>query len=102
MGIAARAGGKQIGNSINDSEAMFGGRGGDGTDQLIEERSAIARALSYLVFTDIGSLNRVGGGSKQIRSYRKIPKPRCTRTLKKKRKILRNMHNNRPQLRRAR
>ncbi|MGC1592254.1 MAG: hypothetical protein WA770_19360, partial [Pseudolabrys sp.] len=43
MGIAARAGGKQIGNSINDSEAMFGGRGGDGTDQLIEERSAIRK-----------------------------------------------------------
>ncbi|MGC1880673.1 MAG: hypothetical protein WA703_05635, partial [Pseudolabrys sp.] len=34
----------------------------------------VARGDGTLVFTDIGSLNRVGGGSKQIRSYRKVPK----------------------------
>ena len=37
VGIAARAGGKQIGNSIDDSETVFGGRGGDRADQLVEE-----------------------------------------------------------------
>jgi hypothetical protein len=40
IGVAARAGRKQIGDPINDPEAMLGGRAGDRADQLIEERMA--------------------------------------------------------------
>lgn len=35
--IVARAGGKQIGNPIDNSQTMFGGRGGDRADQLVEK-----------------------------------------------------------------
>ena len=46
VGIAARAGGKQVGDPVDDLDPVLGGRAGDRADQVVEKRTAFGKRCS--------------------------------------------------------
>ena len=94
IGIAARAGRKQVGDPINDPEAVLGGRGGDRTDKLIEERATfgkrgccVGRGVhchgSSLQINEIQAVPDQFPRPERVGRYRKDAKTSCTSPVKK-------------------